>query len=193
MVARALRPIDASGLVEQTWAGGRGRTTQLAVDAAHDPWHWRISIAQLEDGAEFSALPGVRRQFAPVDGSVELVTTDGTSRAIPRLSTFAFDGALAPACRMQAAPARALNLMLRGDADGELLLRPLLGRMIVLPRPHTRWLVYMLAGTATLSHGEDELSLSTADAAWIEPHEGRALVDGGGDIALVRITTAEHP
>lgn len=191
----ALQPIDPADFVEQAWAGGGGHTTELAVDTDHQPWNWRISVARLDDGATFSALPGVRRQFAPLDGSVDLDFGDATPHTVLRLQTFAFDGASPPTCRIDMPGARAFNLMLRGDAAGTLSVRPLLGSMVLLPQACTRWLVYVLAGQADLVASDARIALHTGEAAWAQPSPGnRVRVEGGGELALVRIPAGSpHP
>lgn len=182
-------PIDPSAFVEQTWANGNGRATELAVDTTHKPWHWRISVARLDGDAVFSSLPGVQRQFAPLNGPVKLLFASGNaSRQVNRLQTLHFDGGDAPTCHVQDTPAYAINLMLRGNAQGELLLRPLVGSMLLTPQTGTRWFVYMLTGQAELATPETCLALTPGSAAWVQPRAGsRTIIEGAGEIAVIQL------
>ncbi len=182
-------PVDSGTFIEQRWANGNGRTTELAVDAAHEPWRWRISMAQLTGDAAFSAMSGVRRQFAPLDASMELLFPSTLDpQLIHRLETVHFDGSDAPICRMKDAPGRAINLMLRGDTQGTLLARPLQGHMLLPTRPAVRWFIYLLAGQAELTCGATSGTLHAGSAVWAMPPSGmRTIIEGAGEIALVQL------
>ena len=190
----ALQAVPASAFREQPWANGGGSTTELAAGPDPQHWQWRISLARIESAGAFSAFPGVRRHLAPLDGSLQLDVPDGRSMTARRLQVLHFDGDPPPSCRLPDGPGRDFNLMLRDDADGELLLRPLLGSMVLLPRPATRWFVYLLAGHATLAADDATLALAAGAAAWASPAPGsRVVIDGGGEIALVRLSATATP
>jgi environmental stress-induced protein Ves len=174
----ALRSL--ADLPVQAWANGGGSTRVLASDQP-DEWKWRVSVATLDQGARFSALPSTRRQFAALDQPVSLIFDQGTV-ALRRFQVHAFDGAEAPTCALPEGSTRAINLMLRGDAHAALITRPLVGSML-LPPGHA-WLLLMLAGHATVSM--DNTSMQLAGGQFVELPTGRALLDGGGEIALVR-------
>lgn len=184
----ALQPVPASAFREQPWANGGGSTTELAAGPDREQWQWRISLARIEAPGMFSAFPGVRRQLAPLDGGLQLDFAAGRSMVARRLQVMRFDGDPPPSCRLPDGPGRDFNLMLRDGAEGELLLRPLTGSMVLPPRPTARWFVYMLAGQATLDAGDERLTLAAGAAAWAHPVPGtRVAIDGGGEIALVRL------
>lgn len=184
-----LQAVCPSQFHEQPWANGGGQTMELAAGPERDHWQWRISVARIDIDGPFSVLPGVRRQLAPLDGRLELHFDDDERLHAKRLQVMHFDGGRALACHSPDGPGRDFNLMLRDDVDGDLVVRPLLGSMVCLPRVDTRWFAYMLSGQAEVSAGSEQLLLETGHAAWIQPRPGtRALIDGGGEIALVRLT-----
>jgi environmental stress-induced protein Ves len=184
----ALHAVPAASFREQPWANGGGGTTELAAGPDPQHWQWRISLARIEQPGAFSAFPGVRRQLAPLDGGLQLDFADGREVVARRLQVVHFAGDPPPSCRLPDGPGRDFNLMLRDGCDGELLLRPLLGHMVLLARPDTRWFVYLLAGSATLTADAERLALGMGEAAWAAPAPGkRVVIDGAGEIALVRL------
>lgn len=181
----AFRRVTTETLRTEAWANGAGTTTVLASGPSPDRWHWRLSIASIDRDAEFSALPGVRRQFAPLDAPVALRFPDGRESCPLRLAVARFDGSQPPHARLVDGPTRAFNLMLRDDAEGELIARPLNGAML-LPAADARWFLYVLAGQAELRADDETLRAAQGDAAWVEPG-GRLRIEGGGEIVLVRL------
>lgn len=187
-----LQVIPTSQFRAQPWANGGGQTTELAAGPDPELWQWRISLARIEVDGPFSMLPGVRRQLAPLDGALELHFDDGERQAAPRLGVMHFDGGRPLRCHSPDGPGRDFNLMLRDGIDGDLLLRPLTGSMVWLPRPATRWFAYLLTGQARVSCGDEQQALAAGHALWIQPEAGtRVLVDGAGEIALVRLSTPD--
>lgn len=188
---RMLEPVPDTDFHRQPWANGTGQTTELAAGPDRTHWRWRISMAQIDADGAFSILPGVRRQLAPLDGALELHVDDAAPMTARRLQVLHFDGGRPSTCHLPDGPGRDFNLMLRDGAEGTLILRPLLDSMVLLSTPGSRWFVYMLAGSCHLSAGmEEQLDLGMDEAAWVQPPTGtRALIEGGGEIALVRLDT----
>lgn len=183
----AVTPVDSESFHSQPWANGGGTTTELAAGPDRGHWRWRISRADVVTAGPFSSLPGVRRQIAPLDARLRLKFADGRDRTLLRLEVFAFDGGDAPTCELPDGPGRDLNLMLRDGAAGQLIVRPLTGHML-LPPGALRWFVYQISGQARLVQGDTRLDLATGAAAWLIPIVGqRSAIEGGGDIALVRL------
>lgn len=106
------------------WANGSGRTTELVSwvrsrdlsGEAIPPW--RLSIAELTGPAPFSALPGVRRHFLPIGGSVRL-TVNGAARPVGDATVTQFTGDdEVELVELVDGPCHAVNLMVRaGSAD----------------------------------------------------------------------------
>lgn len=117
-----MRSILLNEVAPQPWRNGRGRTRELlAWPAGADRWQVRVSVADIDDDAPFSAFPGVERWFAVIDGAGVELTIDGTAHRVGRDSApLRFDGAADVRCRLLDGPTRDLNLMLRGGAGGAL-------------------------------------------------------------------------
>jgi environmental stress-induced protein Ves len=111
-VARILTP-DAVAPVR--WRNGAGSTRQL-VD---DPAGWRLSVAELEQDADFSDFPGLDRIFLPL---VDVVLhIDGERRPVPHGTATEFSGEASVAVELIAGAGRAVNLMTaRGRCSGDL-------------------------------------------------------------------------
>ncbi len=183
-----LESIPTSDFRSQAWANGHGRTTELAAGPDRAQWHWRISMAQVERDGAFSVLPGVQRQLAPLDGSLELHFDDGEVLSAQRLQVLAFDGGRHTRCRLPDGPGRDINLMLRDGAEGRLIVRPLLGSMVLLPSAACRWFVFVVGGACHVTTGSAHVDLATGEAVWVQPAPGtRAHMDGAGEVALVQL------
>lgn len=78
--------------------------------------------------------------------------------------------------------------MLRGQAEGELIARPLLGSMWLPVHASSRWFVHMLAGQAEIRVDEEQLDIASGSNVWIDVHLGdRVHIDGGGELVLVKL------
>ena len=106
------------------WKNGLGRTRELAVHpsgAGIDDFLWRVSVAEVERAAPFSAYPGVDRVIALLDGDgFTMRFDDGRTHALTEPGVpFAFPGEAAVAMTLAGSPGRDFNLMLRrGRARG---------------------------------------------------------------------------
>ncbi|MFI5709290.1 HutD family protein [Kribbella sp. NPDC051620] len=110
--ARILTP-DAVNPVP--WRNGAGSTRQL-VD---DPAGWRLSVADLEQDADFSYFPGLDRTFLPLVDVLLLI--DGERRPVARGTATEFPGEATVAMELVAGPGQAVNLMtIRGSSSGAL-------------------------------------------------------------------------
>ncbi|WP_328320749.1 HutD family protein [Kribbella sp. NBC_00382] len=111
-MARILTP-DA--VTPVPWRNGAGSTRQLL----DDPAGWRLSVADLDQDAEFSDFPGLDRTFLPL---VDVVLhIDGERRPVARGTATTFPGEASVAVELVAGPGRAVNLMTaRGRCSGGL-------------------------------------------------------------------------
>ncbi|HKR76996.1 MAG TPA: HutD family protein [Rhodanobacter sp.] len=100
------------------WKNGQGRTRELAIHppgAGMDDFLWRVSVAEVESAAPFSAFPGIDRVIALLDGDGFTMTLDDgrihalTTPCIP----FAFPGEAGVQAALAGGPCRDFNLMLR--------------------------------------------------------------------------------
>ncbi|WP_049623213.1 HutD/Ves family protein [Frateuria defendens] len=183
-----LRPLAPGARRAQRWANGRGSTLELDRDSAGEDWRWRLSVAQVDADGPFSPYPDTRRLLAPLDAPLTLAFAGGREHRLPRLATFAFDGADAPQAGLPEGPTRVVNLMLRGAAQGELIARPLHGLMLLPATPGWRWFVHLLAGHAEVHADGETRALQPDESLWLDPRPGqRLLVDGGGELVLVKL------
>lgn len=100
------------------WKNGLGRTRELALEpagAGMSDFDWRVSIAEVDTAAPFSAYAGVDRVIALLDGDgFTMHLGDGH---VHRLTTphapFAFAGETPVTMTLAGKPGRDFNLMLR--------------------------------------------------------------------------------
>ena len=107
------------------WLNGAGRTVELTSGlsgaaargtAADQVWDWRLSLADVDQPAPFSRLPGIRRILTVVDGGPLDLTVDGVRHRVERHRPFAFGGGARTVSDLPAGPVRNLNLMLGPSA-----------------------------------------------------------------------------
>jgi len=89
---------ELAALPWQAWKNGAGRTREIAVEppqAGYDEFGWRLSVAELERDAPFSAFAGVDRCIVLISGDGLLLRSgDGrVEHRLERLEPFCFDGA----------------------------------------------------------------------------------------------------
>ena len=110
-VSRSLRDRESA-----PWANGLGSTTELVgldeevpgID--RDGRRWKLSVADLEQPADCSPLPGLHRTFVPVGASVSL-EVDGRVHRVGDGVPLRFGGGAATALVALGAPCNAVNLM----------------------------------------------------------------------------------
>jgi uncharacterized protein len=102
------------------WKNGLGRTRELAAEppgAGMDDFLWRVSVAEVDRAAPFSAFPGVDRSIVLLEGAGFTMTLDGDrSHALTSLfAPFAFPGEARVEVALAGGPTRDFNLMTRRD------------------------------------------------------------------------------
>jgi hypothetical protein len=178
------------------WRNGLGWTREILrwPDDSADPerWDWRVSIAEVERTAAFSAFPGVDRELVLLRGAgLRLHFEDGETHTLDT-----------PHARLRFAGERALtgepidgathdfNLMWRRDrVEAALWHRPLVGSMLIFAAPGEHWLLHLLAGQASCGEGPMPLRIAAGDTLHIDAGEARRRValDGGGEALLIRL------
>lgn len=119
------------------WKNGMGRTRELAVHpegAGMDDFTWRVSVAEVDSAAPFSAFAGIDRYIALLQGAGFTMTLDdGRVHALTTpFAPFAFAGEAQVSVQLQDGPTRDFNLMLRRErARGELVVWDMPGRQVV--------------------------------------------------------------
>lgn len=108
------------------WKNGLGRTREIAIQPSADggaDFLWRVSVAEVDSAAPFSAFPGVDRTIVLLDGAGFTLSLDG--RHEHALTTpfepFHFPGEAGVTVALAGGPTRDFNLMVRrAYARGEL-------------------------------------------------------------------------
>jgi uncharacterized protein len=188
------RVVPANEYRRERWRNGLGWTREIHAQPAPDAgeWDWRLSIAEIELDAPFSAFPGVDRELVLLHGNgLRLRFDDGETCLLePPHGRLRFAGERAVVGELVDGTTHDFNLMWRRDAiAAELLHRPLVGPMVFFAEPGTTWALHLLAGEARFDaacglprlHGGDTALLS-------EPRRTRFLLDGGGELLAIRLT-----
>ena len=114
----ALQRIDLNGLPSQRWKNGAGTTREIAVEpvgVGTADFDWRLSLAEVEHDAAFSAFPGIDRCIVLLRGSgMALQPDDGTAaHELHPLQPWSFTGERALAARLFDGPCSDFNVMTR--------------------------------------------------------------------------------
>lgn len=175
---------------QERWANGAGTATVILREPDDADWRVRISVARVDAEGPFSPLAGVRRTLVPLDAPMALRFHDGHTRHAARFQPIQFDEAPPPTGLLPEGPTRDFNLMLRDGARGEVIARTLANSMVLLPEAGIRWILYLDSGRATLRAGASpRVGLEPHDAALIaiDGSTGRAVIEGAGELVLVRL------
>jgi len=186
--------LRASGYARMRWKNGAGWTSEILRVPDTDDWDWRLSIAEIETDAPFSAFPGVERELVLLSGNgLRLRFDDGASHELlPPHDKLRFAGERNAFGELVDGPTRDFNLMWkRGAVDAQLWRRPLVGTVVLFVDPGETWIVHMLAGQARFVDGTGFGELGMGDTAVLPAIDGartRHAIDGGGEALLIRIS-----
>jgi environmental stress-induced protein Ves len=193
--------LRASDYRRVRWKNDGGWTTEIAREPA-DPaieFRWRVSIADIESDGPFSTFPGVARELLLLSGNgIELDIDDAPPlRLAARFQRVCFDGEARVDCRLIAGPTRDFNVMTRRDViHAEAMGRPLLGSMVLFPESDVVWLAHLVSGSAEARADQVRATLETGDTLRIDfatRDAGRVVIEGGGEIVLVKLMPARTP
>ena len=189
------RVIPANEYRRERWRNGLGWTREIHAHHAHgaDDWDWRLSIAEIEQDAVFSAFPGVDRELVLLHGNgLHLRFDDGEDRLLePPHGRLRFAGERVVNGELVDGVTHDFNLMWRrGAISAELLHRPLVGPMVFFAEPGTVWALHLLAGEAHFDAVAGLPPLHGGDTALLSEHQHtRFLLDGGGELLAIRLVT----
>lgn len=189
------------------WRNGAGWTREIlarrlgAADASvandigegsPDEWDWRLSIAEIEQDADFSVFEGIDRELVLLSGNgVRLRFSDGEAHELhPPHGRLRFSGDRAVRGELLDGPTHDFNLMWRRERVAAALWhRPLVGPMVIFVEPGTAWCVYLIAGQAEFRDESGLPRLQAGDTAVLQTGASRArhVLDGGGEVLLVRV------
>ena len=186
------RVIAANEYRRERWKNLRGWTREIVRVPDRDDWDWRLSIAEIEQDAPFSAFPGVERELVLMRGNgLRLRFEDGENRVLnPPHERLRFTGERAVAGELLDGPTHDFNLMWRRDAiAAELLLRPLVGPMLFFTEPGTSWAIHLLAGQARFDRASDLPALWAGDTALLmdDAEKRRYALEGGGELLAIKL------
>lgn len=103
--------IPADARQPKPWRNGRGTSSWIYGTEGRDgSIGWEISIADLNQDADFSDYTGFDRIFTPLSGQVALAFDGGAFEDCPLLTPCAFRGETPTRCRVRA-PGQALNVI----------------------------------------------------------------------------------
>lgn len=187
------RVIPAAVYHRERWRNGLGWTREILRLPAQGDWQLRLSIAEIEQDAAFSAFPGVERELVLLEGEgLRLRFADGRCETLlPPHQRLRFAGEDELTGELVDGTTRDFNLMWRrADLHAELLHRPLVGSMLFFTEPQAAWAIHLLAGQAAF---EDTTlpPLQAGDTAWLGAGgRCRHALLGGGELLAIRITPA---
>lgn len=192
----ASRIIPANEYRRERWKNGLGWTREIVRVPAAGTWDWRLSIAEIERDAAFSAFPGIDRELVLLRGNgLRLRFGDGRVVELePPHGRLRFAGEDAVAGELADGPTHDFNLMWRrGAVRTELLHRPLVGPMLFFTEPGVHWVVHLIAGQAAFDAEGGLGGLWSGDTALLMGGEARArhALQGGGELLAIRIEDVE--
>jgi environmental stress-induced protein Ves len=190
--------LPANEYRRERWRNECGWTREIHrhPEASND-WQWRVSIAEIDRDAPFSAFPGCDRELVLLAGEgMRLHFEDGETVTLePPHGRIRFAGERPLAAELVQGPTHDFNLIWRRDqVQASLLHRPLVGAMVFFAEPRVQWLVHLIQGRAHFKDLARPLHLGQGDSALLLPDsEGppRRILDGGGELLLVKVTTLD--
>lgn len=190
--------LRASDYRRMRWKNGAGWTSEIlkvhgSEDRDTNDWDWRLSIAEIEADAPFSAFPGVDRELVLLSGNgLRLRFGDGdVHHLLPPHDKLRFAGERAAFGELIDGPTRDFNLMWKREAvDAQLWRRPLAGTMVLFVDPGDTWAIHALAGQARFADDSGLGELALGDTAILVAGDTRRryVLEGGGEVLLIRVS-----
>ena len=177
-----------------SWKNGGGLTREVAAcppgsDLAS--FDWRVSLAEVHQGAAFSSFPGIDRQLAVLGGRLELCIADrGVLTLSPESAPVAFPGDLPARAEPVQSPVSDLNVMTRRGRFVAHLRRCSAANSLLLRLGADTTLVLALAALSVRAPSiEAELAPLDALQFWLDPgNRGSASIAGAElDFWLIEI------
>jgi environmental stress-induced protein Ves len=174
------------------WKNGLGWTTEILREPDHDAFDWRLSLAEIESDAPFSAFAGVDRSLLLLEGHGMELRIDGAAPQLmnTRGQLVRFAGETAVEARLLDGPTRDFNVMTRREAcTHQTWFRPLVGPIVLDAGPGVEWVAHLVSGRARRQHVDEPQELEPGDTLRVrhDPARPRVVLSGGGELVLVRI------
>lgn len=187
--------MPTSGYSSMRWKNGAGWTSEILRVPDNDDWQWRLSIAEIEADAPFSAFSGVERELVLLSGNGLRLRfgkdgAGGVHELLPPHDKLRFAGEHAVFCELIDGPTRDFNLMWKREScNAQLWHRPLVGTMVIFVDAGEAWAVHMLAGQARFAGDSGLGAMQMGDTAVLvaDGKRTRHALDGGGELLLIRI------
>lgn len=192
VLSAATRIIPSVEYRRERWRNGLGWTREILRLPDNDHWQVRLSIAEIEQDAAFSAFPGIERELVLLRGEgLRLRFTDGALHTLlPPHDRLRFAGEAQVSGELVDGLTHDFNLMWRRDAvNAELLHRPLVGGMFFFTEPAVAWAIHLLAGQAEFEGDPDLAPMDAGDTAWLAAGARRRYaLRGGGELLAIRLS-----
>lgn len=176
----------------ERWRNGLGWTREILRVPDTEEWQVRLSIAEIEQDAAFSAFPGIERELVLLRGQgLRLRFADGAVHTLlPPHDRMRFAGEAEVHGELVDGLTHDFNLMWRRDAlEAELLHRPLVGSMFFFTEPAVAWAIHLLAGQAQFEGDTDLPPMDAGDTAWLAAGPRRRFaLRGGGELLAIRLS-----
>jgi len=193
-----IRHLRESDYRRMRWKNGGGWTTELYSQPLHDGsegFGWRVSIADIESDGAFSTFPQCDRWIALLEGNGMRLEFDGAPTAMldQRLDFVHFSGDVRIGGSLIDGPVRDFNLIARRDLwQCEVRHRPLVGSMLFAASAADIWFVHLAAGSARIEHRGELPEIAAGDSLLLETDGagGSVVIDGGGEVVVIRLTRA---
>lgn len=189
--------LPANEYRRERWRNERGWTREVyRYPEGAAVWLWRVSIAEIDQDAPFSAFPGCDRELVLLAGEgMDLVFEDGERAALrPPHDRLRFAGERVLHAELLDGPTHDFNLMWRRDSvRATLLHRPLVGPMVFFAEPGVTWLVHLMQGQAQFKDLKRPLHLGQGDSVLLmQDPDGpsRLILEGGGEALLAKLEPA---
>ncbi len=192
VLSAASRVIPSFEYRRERWRNGLGWTREILRVPDSEDWQVRLSIAEIEQDAAFSAFPGIDRELVLLRGEgLRLRFADGALHTLmPPHDRLRFAGEAQVTGELIDGVTHDFNLMWRRDAvQAELLHRPLVGSMFFFTEPGVAWAIHLLAGQAEFEGKPLLAPLAAGDTAWLAAGERRRFaLRGGGELLAIRVS-----
>jgi len=114
-----VRLVDLAAIAAQRWKNGAGWTREIAVGGgSEEAFGWRLSLAEVERDAPFSAFPGVDRCIVVLSGAGMALHDEAGElvQSLRPLEPWSFAGERVLHARLPSGPCRDFNVMTRRGA-----------------------------------------------------------------------------
>jgi environmental stress-induced protein Ves len=186
------RVVPAADYRRERWRNGLGWTTEILRVPDAEDWRWRLSLAESDQDAEFSAFPGVDRELVLLTGNgLRLRFDDGESLELrARYQNHRFSAERPVTGELIDGPTRQLNLMWRRDAvRAELTCGPIAEPVPLACAAGEERAVHLITGSAQILGGSKAVPLHAGDTALLVGDLARgSWIEGVGEVALVAVT-----